>query len=107
MSPYTFWRAEAAASLQIQLSAKTDGKMKVFWRGTPPPAASTKPSEWQSWRKTWWQKERSVSADLPRGTRRTVTVKLAGASGYKGGITGLAIDVPDGVTVHAVRLLAQ
>lgn len=107
MSPYTFWRAEAADRIQVTLSSKSAGKMKVFWRGMPTSTASTKPSEWRAWRKTWWNKERSVTADIPRGTRRTVTVKLAGAPGYKGGITGLAMDVPDGVTVHAVRVLGR
>ena len=107
MSPYTFWRAETAASLQVELSAKSDGKMQVFWRDMPPRAASSKPSEWKVWSRGWVQQERSVSADIPPGTRRKVTVKLADAAGYKGGMTGLAIDLPDGVTVHSVRLLAQ
>ena len=105
VSPHTFWRAEAADRVQIQLSSKSEGTLKVFWRDMPTKASSTKPSEWAAWSKTCWQKERSISADLPRGSRRTVTVKLAGAPGYEGGITGLAIDVPDGVTVHAVRVL--
>ena len=107
ISPYAFWRAEDAASVQIELSSKSAGKMQLFWRDTPPPKASRKPSEWRAWRDTCWQKERSVSADIPQGFRKRVTIKLAGAAGYQGGITGLAIDLPAGVTVHAVRLLAQ
>tara|TARA_B110000008_G_scaffold219801_1_gene219717 strand:- start:35 stop:1375 length:1341 start_codon:yes stop_codon:yes gene_type:complete len=107
ISPYTFWRAESAASVQIELSSKSAGKMQLFWRDTPPAAASTKPSQWRAWRDTGLQKARSVSADIPQGSRKKVTIKLAGAAGYQGGLTGLAIDLPDGVTVHAVRLLAQ
>ena len=107
ISPYTFWRAEDAASVQLELSSTSGGNMQLFWRGTPPEKASSKPSEWRAWRQACWQQERSVSAELPQGSRRTLTLKLAGAAGYQGGLTGLAIDLPDGVTVHAVRLLNQ
>jgi hypothetical protein len=105
MGPYTFWRAENADRLRITISSKTAGRMRVFWRGMPTSEASTKPSEWGAWRKAWWNKDRSVAADLPKGVKRSVTVKLTGLPAYDGAMTGLAIDVPGGVTVHDVRLL--
>ena len=87
--------------------AKEAGTLRVYWRGTPPPEASTRPSEWGKWRATWWQEARSVEAGLPAGLRQWVTVTLAGRPGYEGGITGLAIDVPDGTALHEVRLLER
>jgi hypothetical protein len=41
------------------------------------------------------------------GERTWVTIKLAGLPAYEGGMTGLAIDLPDGVTVHDVCLGAE
>jgi len=107
VGPLTFWRAEAARRLRLLVSAKEPGTLRVYWRGTPPPEASTRPSEWGKWRATWWQDARSVEAGLPAGPRQWVTVTLAGRPGYEGGITGLAIDVPDGTALHEVRLLER
>ena len=79
--------------------------MKIYWRGMPPVAVA-KGSEWTAWWKKWWGTENSTNAEIPAGTVKWVTVKLAGLPGYKGGMTGLALDIPDGVTIHDVRLVA-
>jgi len=105
IGPMAFWRAEAAPRLTVRISASNAGSMTVFWRGTPPDKASTKPSEWAAWRNTWWPKERSASATIPAGDKNWVTVDLAGSPAYVGGITGLALDVPDDVTIHDIRLV--
>ena len=104
LGPITFWRAEAAGQVAVRISSKTAGTLKVFWRGMPPPAAATAPSAWAAWQNTWWGKERSAEAAIPVGTLQWVTLTLAGLPGYEGGLTGLAFDVPGGVTVHEVRL---
>jgi len=104
IGPYTFWRAESAARLRICLSSTADETIRVYWRGMPPPAASTKPSEWRAWQQTWFDNARSVEAKIPVGERTWVTIKLAGLPTYQGGITGLAMDLPDGATVHDVCL---
>ena len=78
--------------------------MRVFWRGTPPAEASTRPSEWAKWRQGWWSDARSAQGAVPAGDKQWVTVKLAGLPGYEGGLTGLAIDIPDGVSIHEIRL---
>ncbi len=104
--PYTFWRAEDCGRLRVRLSATAAGAMRVYWRGVPPSAASTKPSAWAAWRQSGFDKARSVEVKLPAGARQWVTVTLAGLPAYAGGLTGLAIEVPDGVTVHDVCLAA-
>lgn len=105
ISPFTFWRAEAAGALTARISSDAAGTIRAFWHGLPPPAASERPSAWGEWRKTWWAGERSAAAEFPAGQQVWVKIPLAGRSGYEGGITGLALDVPDGLTVHEVRLL--
>jgi hypothetical protein len=104
LGPNTFWRAEAAGAVRIRLTSRVAGKVRVYWRGTPPLVASTRPSEYARWRETWWDAARSVEASFPSGDKQWVTVKLAGAPGYEGGLTGLALDVPDGVAVFEVTL---
>jgi hypothetical protein len=107
MSPLTFWRAETAPTLAVQVSSKTPGTMTVFWRGMPPDEASAKPSKWNDWFQHSWDRKKSTSAVIPVGDRKWVRINLAAVPSYTGGITGLAIDVPHGVTVHKVRLMAQ
>jgi hypothetical protein len=104
MGPYAFWRAEACEVMRVRLSSAADGAMRVYWRGMPPAVASTKPSEWAAWRQTWFDHARSAEAKIIAGERKWVTVKLAGLPAYEGGMTGLAIDLPDGATVHDVCL---
>lgn len=104
IGPHTFWRAEAAPSVRICISAKAAGSVRVFWRGVPPVTASTRPSLWAEWRNGWWNEERSATVAITPGAQQWVTVPLAGRSGYSGGLTGLALDVPDGASIHAVRL---
>ena len=89
----------------MRLSAKAAGTIKVYWRGVPPVAASTQPSQWGAWRQTWFDNARSAEVKITAGTRMWVTVKLAGLPAYEGGMTGLGLDVPDGVTVHDVSLV--
>lgn len=105
VGPFTFWRAEACGRLRVRVSATTPCAIRVYWRGVPPAIASTKPSEWNAWRRTWFDRDRSAEAEAPAGDRKWVTFRLAGRPTYEGGVTGLAIDVPDGVTVHDVRLV--
>lgn len=105
VGPWTFWRAEAAGLLKMRLSSPAAGVIRIYWRGMPPPAASTRPSEWGAWRRTWFDRTRSVEVKITPGAKYWVTVKLAGLPNYEGGLTGLALDVPDGVTVHEVRLV--
>ncbi|HSV75155.1 MAG TPA: hypothetical protein VLH79_15460 [Chthonomonadales bacterium] len=107
VGPYTFWRAEAARRVRIRVSATEAGTLRLFWRGMPPAAASTRPSEWAAWSATWWREERSTEVALPAGRNQSITVTLAGRPGYEGGLTGLAMDVPDGTALHEVRLLAR
>jgi len=107
IGPVTFWRAETAPKLAVQISSKAPGEMTVFWRGMPPDEASERPSQWSDWFGHSWDGKRSTSAAIPAGERQWVRVDLAKAPSYKGGITGLAIDIPGGVTVHAVRLTAK
>ncbi|MDD4889102.1 MAG: hypothetical protein PHU85_04165 [Phycisphaerae bacterium] len=105
IGPHTFWRAESAGQLRIRITAATAGTVRVYWRGVPPPVASAKPSEWAKWRQVWWEEARSAEAKIPAGAKQWVAVNLAGRPGYKGGLTGLALDVPDGSAVHEVRLV--
>lgn len=107
VGPFTFWRAEAAGLLRMRLSSTDAGTIKVYWRGVPPSAASTKPSQWGAWRQTWFDNARSAEVKSAAGASKWVTVKLAGLPAYEGGMTGLAIDVPDGVTVHDVCLVDE
>lgn len=104
IGPHTFWRAESAACLRLRVSAKTAGTVRVYWRGLPPAAASTAPSQWAAWRQTWFDASRSAEVKITAGTREWVTVQLAGLPSYQGGLTGLGLDVPDGVAVHEVSL---
>jgi len=107
IGPLTFWRAEAAPQLAIQVSSKADGTMTVFWRGMPPDEASAKPSNWSDWVRHWWDPKRSTSAVIPADDRKWVRVDLAGVPSYTGGMTGLAADVPSGVIIHKVRLMPE
>ena len=104
IGPFTFWRSETAGTLRLRVTSRTAGEIKVFWRGMPPQAASTRPSQWTAWRNTWWEPNRSVTVPLRAGANQWITVKLAGQPGYEGGLTGLALDVPDGLSIHAIRL---
>lgn len=106
VGPFTFWRAEAAAKVAVQVSAGAAGTLKVFWRGMPSVAVA-KNSDWGPWKATWWKPEHSIDAKIPAGTRQWVTLSLAGLPGYSGALTGLALDIPDGVTIHDVRLGAK
>lgn len=107
VGPHTFWRAEAAGQLRIRLAATAAGTIRVYWRGMPPAAASTKPSQWGAWRQTWFESARSAEVKITAAPSNWMTVKLAGLPGYEGGMTGLAIDVPDGVTIHDVCLVNE
>ncbi len=107
IGPYAFWRAEDAGSVRIRLTADRAGEVRVYWRGMPPRSASTRPSEWSKWRSEWWDEARSVTVKVRPGQRQWITVTLAGRPGYEGGLTGLAIDIPDGASLHDVGLLAR
>jgi hypothetical protein len=107
IGPLTFWRAEAAQKLALQISSKTDGTMTIFWRGMPHDAASTKPSQWNKWTQQWWDEKRSRSTGIPSGDKKWVTIDLSGHPSYSGGLTGLAIDLPSDVIIHNVRLIAE
>lgn len=104
IGPHTFWRAESAGYLRIRTSSKAAATVRVFWRGVPPAEASTRPSEWGKWRQSWWSDARSAEGRIPAGDKQWLTVKLAGLPGYEGGLTGLALEVPNGVSIHEVRL---
>ncbi|MEI6516473.1 MAG: hypothetical protein WCO77_10870 [bacterium] len=105
VGPITFWRAEAAGEVEVRVSSSAAGRMKIYWRGMPSMVVA-KGSDWAAWQAKWWKKENSTDVEIPAGTMKWVSVKLAGLSGYKGGMTGLALDIPDGVTIHDVRLAA-
>ena len=107
IGPLAFWRAEAAPKLAMQVSSAAPGTMTVFWRGMPPEEASAKPSVWNDWLQHSWDEKSSTSAVIPAGDRKWVRLDLAAVPSYAGGIAGLAIDVPHGVTVHGVRLMAE
>lgn len=104
VGPCTFWRAEDSGLLRVRLASPADGTIRVYWRGVPPPIASTKPSEWTAWKQTWFDSARSAEAKIVAGERQWVTIKLAERPAYEGGMTGLGMDVPNGVTVHDVCL---
>ena len=69
--------------------------------------------EWAAWSKQWWAPERSVELRVKGdGHVHWYTVDLAGHPGYRGLLTGLAIDIPDCVldthiTLRDGRLLAS
>jgi hypothetical protein len=107
IGPYTFWRAEKAPGVRIRISSPSGGVVRVRWRGAPPREASTKPSEWGKWRGSWWNETRSVESSVPAGSKRWVSIKLAGRPGYDGGITGLALDLPEGAALHDVRVVGR
>ncbi len=107
IGPLTFWRAEAAPRVAVQVSSTAPGEMTVFWRGMPPDEASAKPSTWRDWFEHAWHSKRASSVFIPAGHRKWVSVSLAEVPSYAGGITGLAIDVPHGVRLHAIRLMAE
>jgi hypothetical protein len=73
----------------------------------PPEEASARPSKWKDWFAQAWDSRRSSTAFIPAGDRQWVSVRLDEVHSYAGGITGLAMDVPQGVTVHAIRLTAE
>ena len=104
IGPCTFWRAENASHLRLRVSAKAAGTVRVYWRGVPPDGAATAPSQWAAWRRGWFDPTRSTEVRITAGTREWATVQLAGLPTYQGGLTGLGLDVPDGVAVHDVSL---
>jgi hypothetical protein len=104
LGPYTFWQANKVKRVRLQISAKAPGSVRVFWRGLPPDAASTKPSLWAGWRETWFDQDRSVSATFMAGTKRWVDIDLSGNANYKGAICGLGLDIPGDVFVHQIRV---
>ena len=103
VGPFTFWRAEAAGQVALQVSSQAATTLKLFWRGMPTAAVASN-SVWGPWQAQWWQPQHSIDVKIPAGSRQWVLVKLAGLPGYTGGMTGLAIDVPDHLAIHAVRL---
>ena len=107
IGPNTFWHAEEAGAIKLRISSMQEGKVTVYWKGVPPASASTKPSAWEEWRKTWFQKSDSVDATFNPGTQAWITLNLRNISSYKGGLTGLALDLPDGVTLHDVALVRE
>jgi hypothetical protein len=104
LGPYAFWQATAAKRVRLQISAKSAGSVRVFWRGLPPADASTKPSLWAAWRGTWFDTERSVSQRFTAGKKRWVTVELSRNANYEGAICGLGMDIPADVYVHQIRV---
>ncbi len=104
LSPITFWQAKSARQVSLELSSEKPGSITVYWRGMPPENTSEKPSHWAAWRKTWWDNTRSASRRIRKGNHTRVKFNLKETATYQGGITGLAIDVPDGVTVHQIRV---
>ncbi|MBN1489795.1 MAG: hypothetical protein JXA69_07750 [Phycisphaerae bacterium] len=107
IGPMTFWHAEAAPQIAVRISSAAVGTMTIFWRGMPPDEASTRPSEWSTWRQSWWTNDRSATGTVPAGDKNTVTISFAESPTYAGAMTGLAIDIPDGVTIHDIRLLGK
>lgn len=107
IGPYTFWQAAEVTRVRIQITASHAGSLTLYWRGMPPGAASTKPSEWAAWRRGWWTAERSVTAPVPAGARRWLNIDLQGFPAYDGPITGLAMDLPQGVSVHAIEVVGK
>jgi hypothetical protein len=107
VGPVTYWRAESAPALRLLVSSETAGVVRVYWRGMPPADAFTRPSLWAAWQSTWWQTSRSHEARIIAGKRRWITMQLAGLANYEGGLTGLALDIPDGTAVHEVRLVGR
>jgi|TARA_B110000908_G_C10267939_1_gene466626 hypothetical protein len=106
LSPITFWRAESAQTLAIELTSESSGIMTVYWRGMPNEAASTKPSLWHAWKKTWWTNKRSTTKRITKIKKRWIKVQLKGLPHYEGGLTGLAIHLPFDAVVHQIRLEA-
>jgi hypothetical protein len=104
LSPITFWQAKSSRQVAIELSSETSGFMTVYWRGMPPENVSEKPSHWGKWRQTWWDKDRSASTRITKGNSKWVKIRLKDIATYRGAITGLAIDVPDGVTIRQIRI---
>jgi len=104
LGPYSFWQANAAKRVRVQITANSPGTMRVFWRGLPPADASTKPSLWAAWRGTWFANERSVSQAYAVGKKRWLTVELSNNPNYKGAICGLGMDIPAGVFIHQIRV---
>jgi len=107
IGPLTFWRAADAPGVRLRVSVNAPTTIRVYWRGTPHPAASTRPSEWARWRNAWWDETRSAEVKVRPGARQWVTVRLAGRAGYDGGVTGLALDLPDGAALHDVVLMER
>mgnify|MGYP001553552262 CR=1 FL=1 len=107
VGPLTFWQAAAAGTVEVNVSSPATGTITVFWRDMPPTEASASPSEWNTWRQTWCNPKRSTTVAIAPGAKQVLTVRLAGLPQYTGGITGLSLDVPDGVSIHNVRLVAE
>jgi len=103
VGPFAFWRAEAAGQVAVRITARAAGTLRILWRGMPAVAVA-KNSDWGPWKAQWWKSEHSIEVKIPAGTKQWMTLKLAGLPGYTGGMTGLALDAPDGVTIHDVRL---
>jgi hypothetical protein len=104
LGPYAFWQASTAKRVRLQISAKTAGRVRAFWRGLPPADASTKPSLWSAWRGTWFNNARSVSAMFPAGKKLWVDIDLSGNANYKGAICGLGLDIPADVYIHKIQV---
>ena len=104
LGPYTFWHASKVKRVRLQISAKSSGHVRIFWRGLPPVDASTKPSLWAKWRETWFDNARSVTATFVPGAKRWAVVDLSENTNYKGAICGLGLDIPGDVFVHRIQV---
>jgi hypothetical protein len=104
LSPITFWQAKSARQVALEISSPTSGAITVYWRGMPPENVAEKPSNWGAWQKTWWNKSRSATTRITKGKSQWVKINLEEIPSYQGGITGLAIDVPDGVTIRQIHI---
>ena len=99
-----FGQESVGKRVRMQISAKSSGELRGFWRGLPPVDASTKPSLWSAWRGTWFDNERSVSQRFAAGKKRWVTIDLRSNANYKGAICGLGVDIPAHGYIHKIQV---
>lgn len=114
VSPLEFWRAESApyAAIRATVSQGAGGEARLYWRKMAD-NLSFNGKEWGEWFAQWWVPERSTTVPfIGDGKERWYVVDLGGNPAYKGGIIGLALDLPHmapdaRIGIHEIRLLKK